>query len=229
MAAGRGVSRTLRRGALLALLVAASAGPSFAGSIGPDCGSCFGSIYSLVYLNNPISSTSTTQTFQVTLTIDTTHSNATVGSAGDFIDAVGIKVSSKGLGQSLVSAPGGVSKWTLTPGGVDAKGCDSVGSGFECAEDTSTVAPLPYNGDYVWVFDVTVPKGTLALGSNGASVRALYTTDVVVKGKLTEKQLGLTSEDVTLTSQPEPGGLALLGTALLGAAVFLRRTLAPSR
>ncbi len=53
--------------------------------------------------------------------------------------------------------------------------------------------------------------------------------DVVVKGKLTEKQLGLTSEDVTLTSQPEPGGLALLGTALLGAAVFLRRTLAPSR
>ena len=51
------------------------AGRASADPIGPDCGTCQGSIYTLEYSGSPIATTSTTETFRITLTIDTSGYN----------------------------------------------------------------------------------------------------------------------------------------------------------
>jgi hypothetical protein len=107
-------------------------------------------------------------------------------------------------------------------GGLDANGCNGSGSGFVCAENLASLLTVP-DGTYVWVFDVTVPTGTLLTGPTGASVKALYED-------ASFKHNGITSEDITLQvapppSQvtPEPGTLALFGAGLVVLGAKLRR------
>ncbi len=195
--------------------LALGASPAFADSIGPDCGSCFGSIYTLQFNVVPDSSGGGFQTFDVTLTIDTSSTSG----VGPLLPAVAVKVASSATGV-LESAPAIVGGWTEMDGGLNAKGCDGSGSGFVCAQaNTFANAPTVPDGTYVWVFDVTVPTGTLFTGADQASVKALYGAI----GRKGFQNNGITSEDITLQPIPEPATLILFGSGLVGLGGLVRR------
>jgi len=193
--------------AAAALSFLSVATPALATPIGPpplSCtgGTCQGSIYELTYNGSPISSTATTQTFAITLTIDPTVYNG----GGAFINAVAPKVSSKVNSFILASAPGLLANWTTMMGGINAGGCSGSGSGFVCAKDTTppTDAPVPFAGTYSWVFNITIPNGTLFTAANAASIKVQYTDS---SGN---KVGSLVSEDITLEVIPEPSTLLLV-------------------
>lgn len=173
-----------------------------------------------------VSGTSTTQTFNVTLTVnDTGYSGPHPGS--DLLDAVAIKVDNDNniLSESLVSGP---SNWTFVDGGTNASGagCTPSGNGFDCSQGGSVSYDLgtgpQHGGTYSWVFQVTVKSGTLL--TTGASVKAQYVNSTATK------QVAMTSQTTTNeTTVPEPASMALLGTAVLGACALLRQKLCPDR
>jgi hypothetical protein len=200
------------------LALAFAGGRASADPIGPDCSSpghtdtCQGSIYTLEYDPLPIATTLTTETFRITLTIDTSGYNG----GGTKLNAVAVKVSSHLLGMSLFDAPGGAGSWTTWMGGLNAAGCSGTGSGFDCAYAGNTGVTVP-DGTYAWVFDLEVPTGGLFLDPFEASIKARYIDDDNVK-------VGdLVSEGITLQVIPEPGSFALLGGGLLALAISNRR------
>jgi len=205
-----------RRGALLlaaavALVGLASNAP--ASSIGPSCGSCQGSIYSLETTLAPVSTTATTETWNVSYTIDTSGYTGT----GTHLNQVALKVSASITAGTLVAAPGGVGLWNVIMGGINANGCSMAGSGFDCAFATSPgVSPNVPGGVYTWVFQLTMQTGSLLLGPNEASVKARYVSDTGFKVG------ALVSEDITLSQVPEPGALLLLAAAAISRALFVR-------
>src|SRR3974377_1925647 len=127
---GKGASMAFRYLLAHAALLLLTAAPSAnATPIGPNCGTCQGSTYEITYSGSPISSTPTTETFEITYTIDTTGYNG----GGTHLDQVPLKVSSSITSGTLVSAPGGVGDWNVIMGGINASGCSMAGSGFDCA------------------------------------------------------------------------------------------------
>jgi hypothetical protein len=199
--------------------------PAGATPIGPPpltCtnNTCQGAIYELTYSGSPIASTPTTQTFEVTLTINPTGYNG----GGAFINAVAPKVSSTVNSAALVTAPGVLSNWTaMTNKGANATGCSMGGSGFVCAEDSiaptvPTDAPVPTATTYTWVFDIAIPTGTLLTGTppaaNAASIKVEYTNSAGTKVG------ALVTEPITLEVTPEPSTLLLVG---VGVTLLARR------
>src|SRR5262249_22572221 len=176
-----------------------------AASIGPSCGTCQGSIYSIETTTlTPIATTASSETWDIVYTIDT--SGYTGG--GTHLTQVALKVSSSISSGTLVSAPGGVGDWNVIMGGINASGCSMAGSGFDCASATSIgVSPVVPGGTYTWVFQLTLPTGGLLTDSNHSGVRARYVDD---SGN---KVGALVSESITLSTAPEPPTLLLLGTA----------------
>ena len=186
---------------------------SHATPIGPSCGTCQGSIYELTYSGSPIATTATTETFEITYTIDTSGYNG----GGVKLDIVAMKVSSSFVDATLVTAPGGVAKWREITGGLNANGCSGSGSGFDCvAIKVLGDAPSVPNGIYTWVFDIEVATGGLFTGDHQSSVKARYVNSSGVKVG------ALVSEGITLESVPEPS-TGLLALALPGLAVFRTR------
>ncbi|HEY8152801.1 MAG TPA: PEP-CTERM sorting domain-containing protein [Myxococcota bacterium] len=194
--------------AALALL----GGSASADPIGPDCGTCQGSIYTLEYSGSPISTTATTETFRITLTIDTSAYNG----GGILLNAVAVKVSSMLVNMSLFSAPFVAGGWTTWMGGLNANGCSGSGSGFDCAYAGSTGVAVP-GGTYAWVFDLEMDTGTLFTTPDSSSIKARYIDE------FGEKVGDLVSENITLQVIPEPASAALLGGGLLALALARRR------
>jgi len=201
---------------VLLLVGAAVSKADTIGGPGSDCGSCAGAAYTLTYSGSPISSTSTTQTFEITLNVN--DSSYTGG--GSFLNAVAIKVSAPSdlVSSSLVSAPSGFS--LVSTGGLNANGCSvEANGGFLCAQSSGngvSVLGSPYN----FVYDVTVDSGSLFTALNAASVKALY-----VDGQ-GNKVGPLLSEAITLqtvTATPEPASLAITGLGLVGFALISGR------
>ncbi len=198
-------------------LGALSYGSAYALSIGPDCGTCQGSIYSLSYDGTALpDSDPLHETYRITYDIDTTGYNG----GGSYLDQVALKVSSSVYNVSLFGAPGGTGAWSLNPGGIDAGGCSGSGSGFSCADSTislnSGLGVVVPGGTYSWIFDVAVANGTLFAGLDGSSIKARYVD------RNGDKVGSLVSE--TLTKQvPEPSSFLLLGSGLLAFGLVTRR------
>jgi hypothetical protein len=210
------VTRLLKSIFITGLITAASATHASAASIGPDCGTCQGSIYTLTNLGlAPIdlnSADGSFDTWRIALTIDTSGYTG----AGVAIDEIAIKVSDKVNQASMVDAPGAVGSWQLLPGGLDANGCTGSGSGFDCSDWIGIgSSPAIVHGPLLtWVLDVDVASPLLQ-GFDQASIKVRY---VDSSGN---KVGALVSENITV---PEPGTWSLL--ALGVAATLFRRRLA---
>ena len=203
---------------LLALGIASAAGATPIGP--PSCGTCDGSIWNLTYNSTPVATTATTETWAITLSVNTTSYTG----GGSFIDAVALKVTggTDFVSASLVSAPLGIASWQEVSGGVNAFGCSGSGAGFECAKDPAPANAAPVSDvNLSWTWNVTVKTGTLLTGTNAASIKARYVD------ALGNKKGHLLSEGITLsvfnTPMPEPGGLGLMATALVTVAFWRRR------
>src|SRR3990172_3574228 len=198
--------------ALLALSVVAlvGVGHADANSIGPDCPTCQGSIYTLTNLG-VFGTSNGNDEYHFSLTIDT--SGYTGGDA--FIDTVALKVSSSIVGDPiLLEAPGGVAAWTVQKGGLNANGCSGAGSGFVCASDGQT-APVGGRALSTWIFDLLTPHDPLL---TIASIKVRY---VDANGN---KVGDLVSENINVPDG-DAGTFELLGFGLLsvGAALLLQR------
>jgi PEP-CTERM motif-containing protein len=201
-------------------------GLASADSIGPTCGSCQGSIYTLSYSGIPLPDADPLhETFRITFTIDTTGYTGT----GVNIDAVAIKVSSSAV-SSLFAAPnadgtpGGVANWTLVAGGMNTGGCSGSGGGFDCADWTaSPTGGAKVGGILFWTFDQTIDNGALFTALNQASIKARYVDE---NGNRAGDPF---SENITLQdpppSVPEPSTLLLVGVGLIAVSFVTRSQL----
>jgi len=185
---------------------------SIADSIGPNCATCQGSVYTLEYGGAPIATTATTETYRITLTIDTSGYNG----PGVQLNAVAIKVSSMLVSMSLLDAPDGAAAWTTWMGGLNANGCSNGGSGFECAYAGLHGVTVP-DGSYSWIFDLTMNTGVLFTTPNSSSIKVRYIDANGVKAG------DIVSENITLQAIPEPTTVALLGSGVLALASARRR------
>jgi hypothetical protein len=191
-------------------LALSGAGPALADSFQ-------GTVWSLSTSGVDLDANPLTETFRVTLGVDTSGYTGT----GSFLDEVAVKVSSSLLGASLFSAPGGVANWTLVAGGISAGGCSGAGSGFECADSLTVAggAAVP-GGVYTWVFDLLMNNGALFTGALESSVKGRF---VDASGA---KVGAIVSENVTLTTavpEPETYAMLLAGLGLLGFAARRRK------
>jgi hypothetical protein len=200
---------------LLTLASLALAGSASADPIGPSCGTCQGSIYTLEYDGAPISVDipNGTETYRITLTIDTSGYNG----GGLFIDTVAIKVSAQLESELLFDAPTGAGNWLTWLGGLNANGCSGGGSGFDCAAAWFSGVPVPDGTPYVWVWDLEIDAGTLFTGPFESSIKVRYVDEN------NDKVGDLVSENITLQVIPEPASAALLGGGLLALALARRR------
>jgi hypothetical protein len=193
--------------ALVAVGRSAAADP-----IGPDCDTCQGSIYELLYNPTPLGSDADSTQYGIVLRIDTTGYTG----GGARIDDVSFKVSPNLDGVLLVDAPGGAADWSTALGGINAGGCDgNTHSGFGCTtSNDDSDATLPFAGVYEWLFIADVPTGTLLTDPLAASIKARY---VNVDGA---KVGDLVSEPISLQLVPEPGTALLLVAGLAGLVRF---------
>src|SRR5690348_14019381 len=97
---------------LTGVLLALSAGVTYADSIGPDCGTCQGSIYTLTWNGT---NDGTLNNYDITLTINTSGYSG----GGLAIDSVAIKVASSEAGGSVDAAPTTPANWVPLDGGLN--------------------------------------------------------------------------------------------------------------
>jgi hypothetical protein len=217
---GARVSKRLRLFVLTWAAVGLSSLSARAESIGPTCGTCQGSIYTLENLGlasaDLYADDGSFDTFRIALTIDI---NDYIGT-GVRIDEVAVKVSSSVNTAKLTDAPGGLGVWSLMPGGLNAYGCTGSGSGFECSDWLvgSLDGAFIYAGGpetFKWIFEVDI-SSPLLTAANEASIKVRYVDDA------NRKVGALVSENITLGTVPEPGTFGLLAIGV-GSIIARRR------
>jgi hypothetical protein len=213
----------LRVFAAAGLLTLSLAGSASAAPIGPNCGSCFNTIWDLTA--TPVDAANGIYHLDFTAT-----GTADTQSTYDFINGVAFKVvpnASFIQAASLVSSPGG--SWDLLGGPLGGPTqCQTLAlsSAWLCAEATDQGVASPGDGDtLLWRF--LVDLNTVLTDGQDVSIQATMTRKFtggggpfvgqqVFSGELSE---GL---DLTITV-PEPQLLALMGFGFLIAARQIRR------
>jgi hypothetical protein len=206
----------LVRVVLAVMLCSTWAGSAHADPIGPDCVSCQGSIYWLLY-TSVNSADPSVEKYNVLLRIDTSGYAGTASA----IDTVAVKVASSIIDASLISAPAG--NWNLAFATLNANGCGVGGGGWACVQELQNGGyPSAGLGSILeWNFAIATPAGGLFDGTNESSIKARYVND---DGK---KVGDLVSENIRAQTHgvPEPVSLEIFGFGLLAAgALVYRRT-----
>jgi hypothetical protein len=177
------------------MAVAMYAGAAYADSIGPDCGTCSGGIFTLEY--TLVDSDTATIVFTADL------EDSTVST----IDAIAFKAwtGNATITGTLDTAPAG---WdaNFQAGGLNGNGCNSSNANFVCSQGATSLSAGDPGDVYSWTFTVDFTGGSLITAAGGASIKADFSPH------------GVLSEAITLQPRrvPEPGTLLLLGAGLSG-------------
>jgi hypothetical protein len=205
-------------GCLLLCGIASTA--TYADTIGPNCSTCGGVVYTLTYAPGGAPSNGT-QWYDFTVKVDATGINV---ATAQVLTALALKAPAGTSGVQLISAPasGG---WTLTSGGTNSGGCMyNTTNGFDCAQATATSTgtgsgfgvPTGANDIYTFVFGFLLPAGTG--GPISSDIKAVYDTTSGTFGGLQ-----MSPGEVMASPVPEPGTLGLLASGLFVMGMLLKR------
>ena len=202
---------------------AASPNPASADPIGPDCGTCYGGIYTLENLGNQDGGSSANDIWRVKLTADTSGYDFDFT---DWISVIAVKIFSNGSDVTAVSLfdTNALGTWAGHEG--NAQQCSSGEGGWACAMTADTLTHPGEATPWYWTLDITSVNGTAFTAS--PSIQVVYNRT----GPQDQIQQRLVSEDITLQTPPpppprinvpEPATLLIFGAGLLGLAAVRRR------
>jgi hypothetical protein len=213
--------KLVRGGFFVAAVLVVCTTHARAESIGPNCGTCQGSIYTLENLGMVgdiyAADGNLFDTYQFRLTIDATDYNGNEGKIA-YIDEVAVKVASSANKATIIDAPGGASSWAVVPGGLNADGCSGSGSGFECADWKLTTLSAAVVPGTIWSWTFNIDVSSPLFGFTSTNPELLPSIKVRYVDASGTKVGALVSEKV-----PEPTTLGLMAVGLSLAALRRRR------
>ena len=191
---------------------------TYADTIGPNCGTCGGVVYTLTFAaDNALIAPAGQQWFDFTLKVDTSTINVPTA---QLLTAVALKDPLASAG--LLLSPG--SHWSNVPGGTSnsggSAGCQlNTSNGWDCAQYSGAGAygvPTGPGDIYTFVFGFLLPSGISGDLASGVGVKAIYDATSGRYG-------GLQTSETFSSPVPEPASLALLAAGLLAMATLLKR------
>ena len=187
----------------LAVVLALASVTASAVTVGPDCETCQGGIYTLT--SSPVSSNGDEVTYNFTLETDTSGYNG----GGAFINSVSIKPGSS-LESGILLFP--ASGWSTELGGLNAEGCSGAGSGFICSQSTGLGTAV--GGTNTWTWQITLLATSLFGELEDASLKIRYVDGLGEKvGALVSTNFN--GETIPEVPDPATAGLAGLGLSII--------------